>query len=95
MRKKTVLLYFKENSLSNSRLGISVSKKFGNAVRRNCFKRHVREIFRKSTFKFSGFDVLVVSNNRYFQKNIPMSDKQINNLISDLESAFVKITTAE
>lgn len=35
------------SSYLNSRLGITVSRKYGNAVLRNRFKRLVREIFRK------------------------------------------------
>ena len=95
MRKKTVLLYYKKNDLNNSRLGIAVSKKFGKAVRRNSFKRQVREVFRKSTFKNSTYDVLVVSNNRYFHKDLVMTDLQIKNLRDDLCEAFLKITKSE
>lgn len=34
----------------NSQVGIAASKKFGNAVKRNYFKRVVRETFRTSPF---------------------------------------------
>ena len=95
MRKKTVLFYYKKNDLNNSRLGIAVSKKFGKAVRRNSFKRQVREVFRKSTFKNSSFDILVVSNNRYFKRDIVMTDEQIKNLRDNLSSAFIEITKSE
>lgn len=92
MRKKSVLFYFKPNLLSNSRLGISASKKFGNAVKRNLFKRIVREEFRHSKLKNLNFDILVVSNNRYSsqkEKLIPLNLEQFR---SDIKSAFLKIS---
>jgi ribonuclease P protein component len=95
MRKKSILLYFKKNDHNNSRLGIAVSKKFGKAIRRNAFKRHVREVFRKSNFKNSNFDVLVVSNNRYFQKDLTLTHEQIKTLRDDVSDAFIKITKSE
>jgi ribonuclease P protein component len=95
MRKKTVLFYYKKNDLSNSRLGIAVSKKFGKAVRRNSFKRQVRESFRKSLFKHSSYDILVVSNNRYFQRDLVMTKDQVIDLRNNLSDAFNEITKSE
>jgi ribonuclease P protein component len=49
------------NSLGNPRLGLSVSKKVGTAVRRNTVRRRLKEIFRSSTGKLPGNLDLVVS----------------------------------
>lgn len=43
---KRLILYMKKNGLPESRLGISVSKKYGNSVERHLFQRRIREIIR-------------------------------------------------
>lgn len=47
------------NSLDKTRLGVGLSKKFGNAVERNRAKRQVREIFRLHRYRLQpGFDLV-------------------------------------
>ena len=45
-----------------SRLGITVTRKVGNAVARNRIKRHVREVFRRHRARLpDGLDVVVIA----------------------------------
>ena len=54
---------FKENGLNISRLGITVSKRVGKAVKRNRIKRLLREFFRLNKKIFpKGFDVIFIAN---------------------------------
>ena len=46
VKTKNFLILIKKNRQASARLGITVSKKVGNAVVRNRLKRYVREYFR-------------------------------------------------
>jgi len=48
---KYIVIDLKKNSLDFSRLGITVSKRFGDSHKRNYFKRVVREAFRTNRRK--------------------------------------------
>ncbi len=56
-----LVVYVAPNDLPFTRLGLSVSRKFGNAVRRNRFKRLCREAFRHAkTGLPSGLDLILL-----------------------------------
>jgi len=48
------------NNLNHGRIGFAVSRKYGNAVQRQQFKRHWREVFRCSFAKMSHLDILII-----------------------------------
>jgi len=55
------VIYYKERKLLFSRFGVSLSKKFGNAVTRNRYKRILREIIRNNQKKFeNNYDYIII-----------------------------------
>jgi ribonuclease P protein component len=54
-------LRFRRNGLDCNRVGITLTRKFGNAVRRNTAKRRAREIYRnmKPSIR-SGYDMMII-----------------------------------
>lgn len=63
-----LIFYVKKNDLPNARIGLAVSKKFGNAVKRNKVKRLLREFFRKNHLRYNELDILVSLNMRVISK---------------------------
>ena len=57
----SVVLFFRPNQTAHSRMGLSVSRKHGNAVRRNRIRRVLRESFRLCQHLFpAGFDYVLI-----------------------------------
>tara|TARA_R110002072_G_scaffold288917_1_gene455439 strand:- start:114207 stop:114566 length:360 start_codon:yes stop_codon:yes gene_type:complete len=77
---KWLRIYFKpsKNSLSNSRIGLAVSKKVGNAVKRNIVKRAIRETFRTSEFKDKGLDIIFIASPYIFKNDSDLSKIKSN-----------------
>ena len=84
---QSFIVYYYKKQESHSRVGISVSKKLGNAVERNKIKRQVRMMFANIyDFENSPSDLVVIVRKGYLEKSF--SDNQ-NNLEKLIKKAII------
>ena len=81
----TVIL--RENGLGITRLGITVSKKTGNAVQRNRVKRRIREFFRlhKDDVPIRN-DVLIIAKKDACQLDFRQVEEELGDFFTDQRS---------
>ncbi len=80
-KNKHYIIYYKKNKYDYSRFGISVSKKLGNAVFRNRYKRKIRSIV-------DNYRKVIPNNSDYV---IIMRRDMVNLSYKEMEKSFEKI----
>ena len=76
------VIYYKDRKKLFSRFGVSLSKKFGNAVVRNKYKRILREIIRINQKKFkNSYDYIIIMKKSCFDLNYKMIEEKLLSLI--------------
>lgn len=78
---RNLILYKKKNELEESRLGITITKKFGNAVTRNKVRRRISEIYRLNLYRIKeGYDLVIIP-----KKNvIDLSNKDLKSALEHI-----------
>lgn len=78
-----LVVYVAENGLTWSRLGLSVSRRVGNAVRRNQVRRRIREAFRTGNADIpNGFDIICVALPKAAERGIDVAHS-LRSLVSE------------
>jgi len=71
-----VRLIYAANGLNRARIGLAVSRKYGNAVQRNRLKRQWRECFRQHAIRNIGVDILAIPTCPEMHMKRPGEDMQ-------------------
>lgn len=84
--KKTVsnriyVLYYKKNELNHSRVGISSSKKLGNAVTRNKIRRQIRMMAQQVINFENSIDYCIIVRKSYLKQTFEDNKKELSILI--------------
>jgi ribonuclease P protein component len=75
-----------KNGLDVTRLGITVTKKTGNAVKRNRIKRLIREFYRLNKARFpQGFDVAIIAKKNAVNLDFRSVEEELGALFPDKE----------
>ena len=78
----TFVIYYDDKREANSRVGISVSKKMGDAVTRNKIKRQIRMMFINNyDFENEKIDVIVIVRKPYLEKTYETNLTELEKLI--------------
>jgi len=87
-----LFLAIADNSVMNrKRIGITVSKKIGNAVRRNRIKRIIREYYRLKNNKFNkNLDINIIAKRSVAHSNSKDILFNLNNIFNKIEYSFNK-----
>ena len=82
IKNRSYVVYSLENNLPYNRYGISVSKKLGNAVFRNRYKRIIRNIIDKNKKDYIiGKDYIIILRRDVLNKNYQLLEKELIELI--------------
>ena len=89
-KKKSVanqafVIYFQKNQSFHHRIGISVSKKLGNAVIRNKIKRQVRMLIQQNFDSSKQIDYIIIIRKKFLDLTHEQRIKELHYLIKKID----------
>lgn len=80
-----IVLFWRENQAGKSRIGIQVTKRCGNAVRRNRIKRQIRSILASSHDFRKPFDIIIAARPEFDTSSFQKEKESLLALLAELE----------
>lgn len=92
LKNDKIVFYVTPNDFQHSRLGLVVSKKVGNAVRRNRAKRLLREAYRLNKHLLKTYVDIIAIPRHHFSSDLKLSDIEdgFKNLLIKISETFTK-----
>lgn len=85
VKNRSYIIYYKDNGLKFFRFGISVSKKLGNAVCRNKYKRQLRSIIdNNKKYYQNSMDYIIIMRNGYIDLDFESKNDDFVYLINKI-----------
>ncbi len=84
-KNEMYIVYVKNNDLQNARIGISVSKKIGNAVVRNLIKRQIRAMAKNLVDLRTPRDLVIIVRKDYDRTNFSKSESELRILLGKIK----------
>ena len=82
------IIYNKDNGLDDYRFGISVSKKLGNSVHRNLYKRRLRSIIDKYKKDYQkSTDYIIIIRDGFTKSDYSINEKNFKTLIDKINNS--------
>ena len=88
IQDRNFIVIYSDGRFEKNRIGITVSKKIGNAVKRNKIKRLIREHFRVNRDKIAEFmDINVIAKKKAGEISADMVFKSLNAIFKKIHSS--------
>ena len=87
-RNSLFTIYYRDSEIKKTRVGILITKKHGNAVKRNLIKRQIRNIIDHTLDYKDSKDLIIVISKQYnpneFKRNEEMLQKLLQSIIKEV-----------
>lgn len=85
IKSKELVIYHKKNDITKTRIGISVSKKLGNAVTRNKIKRQIKSYINETIKLDINIDIVIIAKEEFLKNDYNTNFEIFKKMIRDLQ----------
>ena len=85
LKASSYVVHYKRNDLNICRVGLSVSKKIGNAVTRNRVKRQIRAMCDSLIdYDNQSYDAVIVVRSEFLERNFESNKETLKKMLSEI-----------